>query len=361
VPVVTDNLIVSLHDRRGVQLFQFLPEDYTECTWGRTTRDASQCDLTVPPLMDVDQLPDIVEWHHWLSVFDGDRDVLLWTGPIQGARANRSGLSLNAKDHGAYLSRTREPTTQRWDAADPAWIAGELWQAMVDLHGLGVRPIVRTDPEGDRYDFQTVTDSKMLDQTVSDLVNLGLRWTVISGAPIIGPVGLEPVASLGEDDFEGNGIDFVRDGSQTFNDVVVRAPDTVAQARVDYFGQNLQTIVNQDNMFGVSNVKKAAEQYVRQTGAVRTKLELPTGTVLHPDAPVSIDELMPSARFVIEARGMRQLMLLTAVEVERRQGTANVKVTMESLPDRDLEGHLIELAENKNAPVVTLGGQATGR
>jgi len=360
-PIITDNQIVSLHTASGITLYQFLAEDYTSCSWGRTSRDASQCDLSVPPLTDIDRLPDIVPWAHWLSVWDGDRDVLLWTGPIQSSRANRRGLSINAKDHAAYLSRTRNPTTKRWDAADPAWVAGELWAAMIEQKGLAVKPIVRADPEGDRFDFQVITDAQMLDQTLTDLVNMGLRWTVVSGAPIIGPLSLDPVAALGEQDFLGDGIDLVRDGSQTFNDVIVRGPDNIGRASTDYYGQNLQTIANVDNMFGLSNVEKAAQQYVRNTGTVRTRLELGGSTVLHPDAPINIDELMPSARFVIEAAGIRQLMILTSVQVERRAGGATVQVTMDSLPDRDIEGHLIELAQNKNAPVVTLGGQAVNR
>ncbi|QGH75278.1 minor tail protein [Mycobacterium phage Quesadilla] len=361
--IVTDEQIISLHTASGVVLYQFLPEHYQEATWGRRQRDASNASLTLPPQPGLDRLPDIVPWLHWVSIWDGPRDALLWSGPIQKATANRSGLALEVKDHAAYLNRTRNPMTKRWDGADPAWIAGELWRSMIEAQGLNQAPIVRTDPEGERYDFQVITDAQLLDQTMKDLVNLGLRWAVVSGAPIIGPVGLDPVASLGEDDFLGDGIDLVRDGSAVYNDVLVRGPDNLARARVDYFGQNLQTIENLDDMFGVGNVRRAAQQYVRNTGSVRTRLELPSGTELHPDAPVHIDELMPSARFVIESNGIREMVELTSVEVERRQGSASVKVTMDSLPDRDAEGALIELdvATSQNQPTVTLGGQAVGR
>jgi hypothetical protein len=362
MPVVTDDQIISLHTFSGVQLFQFLPEDYQDSTWSRRQRDSSSCTLSLPPQPGLQALPEIVPWLHWCSVWDGSRDVLLWTGPIQKVRENRRGLSLEVKDSAAYLSRQRNPMTKRWDGADPAWVAGELWEALIAQQGLNIKPTVRSDPEGDRYDFQVITDAQMLDQTMTDLVNLGLRWSVVSGIPIIGPLSLDPVASLGEEDFLGDGIDLVRDGSATYNDVLVRAADSnAARAHVDYYGQNLQTISNQDNIFGVSNVTKAAQQYVRNTGAVHTRLELGSATELHPDAPVSIDELMPSARFVIEARGIRQLMELTSVEVARRSGSASVSVTMDSLPDRDLLGNIIELATDKSAPVVTLGGQATGR
>lgn len=351
--VVTDNQFVSLHTATGVQVYQWSPDDYSTSTWTRNQRDASRCDLVLPPVQGIDPLTDVAPWLHWITVWDGDRDVVLWTGPIQKAVSNkRTGLTLAVKDHAAYLSRTRNPITKRWDAADPAWIAGELWRAMIDQQGLKARPIVRADPEGDRFDFQVLTDAQMLDQTLGDLVNLGLRWSVVSGAPVIGPLSLEPVATLSEDDFIGEGISLVRDGAATYNDVLVRGPDNLARAHVDYYGQNLQTIANVDNMFGVSNVTRAAQAYVRRMGAVQTRLELTPGTTLHPEAPVSIDDLMPSARFVVQAHGIRQLMELTSVEVERVAGSTNVKVTMDVVEEE------LELSDKHDQPPVTLGRQA---
>ena len=359
MPVVTDEQIISLHTATGVQLYQFLPNQYLDMSWSRMQRDVSRCDVNLPPQVGLDQLPDIVPWFHWCSVWDGPRDVLLWSGPIQRASANRNGLSLSVRDHAAYLARTRDPITKRWDAADPAWIARELWADMLTAQGLNTKVIDRPDPEGDRFDFQVLTDEQMLDQTMGDLVDLGLFWTVVSNTPVLGPLPRTPVAVLGEEDFLGDGLTLVRDGSATFNDVLVRGPDNLARAREDYGGQNLQTIVNIDNMFGVSNVARAAQQYIRYTGQVRTTLELASGTYLHPDAPLGIDELMPSARFVIEAHGLRQLMELTSVEVARRQGETSVKVTMDKPADRDSAGRKIELDTKKKAPTVTLGGEAS--
>lgn len=361
--VITDEQLISLHTADGITLWEFPPDHYADSTWGRRLRDASSASLTLPPQPGLERLPKMVPWLHWVSIYDGPRDLLLWSGPIQKARANRAGLSLEAKDHASYLARTRNPMTKRWDGIDPAYPAGELWSQMAEVQGLKTAPIVRPDPEGQRYDFQVVTDQQMLDQTLKDLVNLGLRWAVVSGAPIIGPVGLDPIATLGEDDFIGDGIDLVRDGTAIFNDVLVRGPDNLGRARRDFFGQNLQTIANLDSMFGVGNVRRAAEEYVRNSSLVRSRLELPSGTQLHPDAPTHIDELMPSARFVIETEGIRELVELTSIECERRSGVASVKVTMDSLPDRDSEGNFIELeqAQNQNVPQTTLGGTSLGR
>jgi hypothetical protein len=354
MPVVTDDLIVSLHTHRGAQLYQFRPDQYTDCTWTRRQRDASSCDLTVPPDIDVDRLPDIVAWHHWLSVWDGERDTLLWTGPILEAKSNRRGLAIAAKDHGAYLGKTRNPITKRWDAADPSTVAGQLWAGMIAAQGLKTRAIVRPDPEGERFDFEVLQDDQTLDKTIGDLVNLGLRWTVVSGTPIIGPLALDAVETLDEDDFQGDGVTFVRDGRAIVNNVLVRGPDNLGRAGNDYYGQNLQGIANLDDMFGVSNVQRAADRYVQDSGAVKTRLELGAGTVLAPDAPVSIDQLMPGTRLVIEASGIRQLMELTSVEVNRAAGGATVKVTMEQVTPK------IELidVQGQGAPAMTLGGQA---
>lgn len=350
--VVTDAQFVTLHNARGVTLYQFAPEDYTDITWSRDQRDASRCSLSLPPQPEFDRLPDIMPWLHWITVHDGDRNVSLWTGPVQKASASRAGLRLEVKDHAAYLARTRDPITKRWDAADPAWIAAELWRNMLDQQGVKSRVIERPDPEGDRFDYAVVADEQMMDQTIGSLVNFGLRWTVVSGVAIIGPLSLEPVATLGPDDFLGDGITLTRDGGAVYNDVLVRGADVRHRERVEFYGQNLQTIHNVDDMFGVSNVTRAAQQYVRYTGSMRTKLELPAATVLHPDAPVSIDELMPSARFVVQAEGIRQLMELTGVEVVRRAGSTSVSVKMESVEED------IELLKEQPGPARTLGGES---
>lgn len=351
--VVTDDQIVSIHSASGVQLYQFAPENYTSCSWGRVTRDTSHMDLTVPPSFDFDRLGELEPWRDWASVWDGGNDQLLWTGPIMGVRDNSGGMAISAKDHSVYLTRTRTPLTKRWDAADPATIAGVLWELMASAQGLNARPLIAPDPEGKRYDYQVVVDDQMLDRVLSDLVSYGLRYTVVSGTPIIGPLGREPVATLSEDDFEGDGITFVKDGTATFNDVLVRGPDNLARARVDYYGQNLQTTVNVDDMFGVSNVRSAAQDYVAQTGASRVRLELPQNTVLKPSAPVSLDDLIPGRRFVIEARGIRQLFELTAMDVDRSTGNAQVRVTMDSV------NPVLELTDQKKAPSVTLAGAAS--
>lgn len=347
--VITDNQIISLHTKDGAQLYQFRPEDQAQFNWGREQNNVSSLDLSAPPLGDSDRYTDVHPWLHWCSVWDGDRDVLLWRGPVFKSETNKAGLQLTCKDSNVYLSRTRCPITKRWEAADPSWIAEALWRGMIDRQGLNIAPISLIDPENDRFDFGCVADEAMLDATVKELIDFGLVYTDVSGTPILGPAPRNIVATLGESDFIGGGISIVRDGSQTFNDLVVRAPGEEIRDRVDLAGANLETIVTIDQVSSVSNVRRAARAYLKQTSVVRADLDLPSGSTLHPSAPVHIDDLIPSSRFWLGAMGLQQLMELESVDVERTPDSATVKVTMKQVIATP------ELTEG--APTQTLGGK----
>lgn len=332
--VITDDQIVSLHTLTGMNIFQFTPNDYETLVWGREQNNASAMELDLPPLQGIDRLPDIAPWLHWLTIWDGGDSSVMWSGPIQKVTSSRKGMILNAKDHGAYLARTRAPTSKQWDKTDPALIAAELWQQMIETQGLKVMPIAATDPytggSGNRYDFTAIKDDKMLDQMISDLVNLGMVWTVLSGVPIIGPINSRiPVASLSDVDFTGlDDIQLTRDGSLTYNDILVKIEGNNVQVGTDYYGQRLQLLKTLNHLSDVSDATAAARAYLRHYGDARTILTMPGGVILHPNAAVTLDQLVPSARFIIETQGLRQRMQLTSMDVTRQAGESSIKVTM---------------------------------
>jgi len=267
-----------------------------------------------------------------VSVWNMSGTDLLWTGPVQKVVASRRALSISARDASALTSRTRTPVTKAWDAADASLIAGELWDMLIALHGLKTHAIRRVDPDGDPFDYHLAAGESMLEDTIKDLEGLGLRWTVVAGTPILGPAPKAPVVALGENDFLDD-VSLTVDGSGTFNDVLLRGGDALAHAHVELAGLNLQTIVHVDDMFGVSNVDRATYQSARHTAKIRYSLALPSGVTLHPEAPLSLDQLIPSSRFVISAFGLRFLMELESVTRSYSSGDASVQVTMDSVND----------------------------
>lgn len=349
--IVTSNQIVSIHTYSGIQIYQFLPSSTISLTWTRVLKDTSQCDISAPRRLDEELIYDITPWLHWLSVWDGDTDDLLWTGPIQKATANTRTISITARDVSIFAGRTRIPITKRWDAVDPCVIASALWSSMIENHNLAITPIVRADPLGDPFDHSVTADSALVDSVINDLVGLGFKWTVCAGIPILGPMPYTPFTSLSESDFLGDDMGITRDGSNTFNDVLLRGADTISQARLNMGGLNLQTIVNVDSMFGVSNANAAVIQYTKHVAGIRTDISLPTGAVLHPHAPVSVEQLVPGARMVAEIHGLRVLAQLTEMQIDSSGTSTTAKITLESVDDNPPE-----LSKQKSDKSLTTSG-----
>lgn len=321
--------IASLHTISGVPLHQFSPADLESLTWRRELSEVSTATAVVPTR----RIDTVTPWLHWLSVWDEQGKDLHWTGPVQTVTYGREATTIEAADVAALMGRTRVPLTKQWEATDPALIAAEMWRAMLEAQRLGGAPIVRRDPLCDPFNFQSQADEQMLDKLMDDLVGLGLCWTVAAGTVLLGPAPRVSIASLGEEDFVDGNLTLVRDGSRTFTDVLVRAADDQTRARVNTGGLNLQTIVDVDSLFGVSNADRAARQYLRYCSTMREAVRLDGNAVIHPAAPVTISALVPSARVIVAAYDVLTAMELQSVEVSADGNDTTVSVGLESVED----------------------------
>lgn len=359
MPILDPEQIVSISSTDGVLIYQFLASEINNLSWGRYLRDVSNCEIDMGPMIDAsNNVPDIIPWAHWISVWDSTGKELYWKGPVYKLSVSRLGTIIHGRDTGAFMGRTRNPINKRWDAVDPSTPAWELWTALNEQQNLDLKPLVQVDPDGSRFDFKVIKDGQMIDATMADLVQRGLYWTIVCGIPVLGPMPKFPIASLGENDFLGNNFTITRDGSSTFNDVLIRGADALSRARLNMHGLNLQTIVNVDNMFGVSNVDRASYEYIRYFAVIRDRIDFQGGTQLHPDAPVTIDQLIPSVRFSISAYGVLQVMELQKVDVKVAGG--DIQVVLELQTVNDLLPELSTLKANAGgSPIPKATGGAT--
>jgi hypothetical protein len=335
--------VVSLHTKSGVPLYQFLASDLQSLTWTRELCETSRAMVEVP----TGAVDDITPWLHWMSVWDADGKTLHWTGPVQRATYRREIVTIEARDVSALLERTRTPLTKAWEATDPALIAAEMWRAVMETHQLRGDPVVRRDPLADPFNFTSTADAQMLDAVMDELVELGLSWSVSAGTVLLGPAPRTSMASLGEDDFINAGLSLVRDGSRVFTDVLLRAADEVTRARVNTAGLNLQTIVDVDSLFGVSNADRAARQYLRYCSRMREAVVLDGAAQLHPEVPLTVDSLIPSVRVTVAAYGTLALMELQSVEVTAAQDGVSVAVGLEAVDDDPPE--LVKITDRTRA------------
>ena len=342
--IVTPEQQVVLRDTEGHQLMQWLSEDFTQLSWGRELRATSKCSLSAGSVLDrKGNAPPIVPWKHWLDVYSTDPTPrLYWTGPIQTISMDEYSTDINCSDVSVYSEVTRVPLTKSWDGVDPSVPALEMWNAMLTRQGLPhVVPIPRVDPYGNRFDCRWVKGEKLMNQMIQDLEQMAFKWTVVGGVPVLGPMPEDPIASLDKDDFVGRGLKLTRDGSRTFNDILLRGADEIASARKELYGLNLETIINLDTMFGLTNVNAAAREYVDMTGRFVNSISTPGGAVLNPHVNLDVNQLVPSVRFAVTAFGVRSTMELESLQVMCQSGQAQTAVTLTEVPDRTEIGDML--------------------
>lgn len=319
---------VTVHTVDGRAIGQITSLDTANITWGRELNEVSRCDAVFAA--DADVIDRLTPWHHWITAWGDTAPV--WSGPVRKVTIGDHEARVEARDVAAFMSRTRVPLTRAWRSREPAAIADLMWRSMLELHQVPIDPLVLPSVGGEVFDLSVTAETQMLSQASDELVKLGLRWTVVAGRPVLGVQPDDPVAALHDCDFMES-TQVVRDGSRAANDVRVQGQNAARTYTADMAGLRLQALVSIDDLFGVSNIERAARQYARGVAAIREQIVVPSSATLHPDAEVTVDDLVPGAHFMVHSRGLSEVMMLTQMEVSASGGAHDVSVTLESIEE----------------------------
>lgn len=338
-----DQVAVSVHTVDGRMVGDFSCKVITNFTWGREANEVSICDLTVA----TQGAPELVEairpWVHWITMWHDETPV--WTGPIQGLTIGTEITQITARDPSTFMWRTRVPITRQWNETAPARIASDLWIAMFSLHRIRVTPHVLPGVADATFTLSAKADAKMLHQLMDDLTKVGLQWTVVAGRPVLGEFTREPIAELAACDFMVE-LERRRDGSATFNDVRVQGQNWAQTAIVDLAGLHLQTLVSMDDLYGSSNIQRATQQYAKDSARIRDEIYIPPQATLHPEAPVTFNDLVPGKVFVVHGDTTSELMRLDQLTVMGSPDRFDVQVTLVALGQA---GEIARLTGGSNA------------
>lgn len=319
---------VSVHTVDGRTVGDFPCNIVTAYQWGREAREVSGCSIDVATQGAPELVEELRPWVHWITVWHDD--LAVWTGPLQSARITKAVTSLVARDPSTFMWRTRVPITRTFNDTSPALIADRLWRSMNELHGLRATPTVIPSPTEDPFTITAVADARMLHQLMDDLVKVGLMWTVVAGRPVLGRFPRDPVVELQECDFLVE-LERRRDGTSTFNDVRVQGQNWSQTATVDLAGLHLQNIVALDDLYGSSNIQRAAARYARESAILRDELVVPASASLHPQAPVTMEDLVPGKVFIVHSETISQLMRLDQVSVTGSPDSFDVQISLVAL------------------------------
>lgn len=328
-------LAVSVHTVDGRLVGDFPCNMINNFTFGREATEVSTASFQVSTQGDPELVEELRQWVHWVTFWLGDTAV--WTGPIWNVRIGRTITTVSARDPSIFMWRTRVPITRTFTDTAPARIADTVWRLMNQLHGIKGTPLVLPGVVQDTFTVSATADTRYLHQFMDELVKVGLQWTVVAGRVILGEFPRSPVAELQECDFLIE-LERQRDGSQVFNDVRVQGQNWASTAVADLAGLRLQGLVSMDDMFGASNIQRATQQYARQVARLRDDLVVPANASLHPQAPVTYDDLIPGRVFAVYTETASQLMRLDQLTVNGSQEALDVQVTLVALQnDADIE------------------------
>lgn len=337
--IISPDQMASVRTRNGVQLTQFAGAELTTMKWSREGNQTTKCSLTVS--VDAVGGADIIPWAHWVDIWTADEPYPVWSGPVQVAAKGRDSATVTAADVSVLARRTRCPITKDWDKTPVAKIAAELWTVMLARHGVDVDPLLLSgidanrvaDGHGDHVDFSVTADESMMDSVFDRLTQVGLKWSVIGGVPFLGVMTPQPVTTLMENDFLDGGLQVVRDGSTTFNDVVLRVADSIARGTTPLGDLNLQNLIHIDDITGVSNAQTAVRTYLAYMGHIRDEVRVPDGARLSPDAPVLLEQLVPTTRIVVDAFDTATLTSVSSMDVSLAAGQCDVAVSLATAHD----------------------------
>lgn len=328
--VLWETTTISIHTRDGRVLGSLLCNGLEGVIWGRERMEVTTCEIQALTQADPELMEDIRPWVHWVTVWYSDRPV--WSGPIQKATLGRTITTITAKDTATFMWRTRVPVTRTWADTDPTSIADSAIRSMNELHQLTAAPVV-IPAVSQAFTYSATADSRMMHQMFDDLVKLGLEWTVHAGRFILGPFTREPIAELYECDFLVE-IQRLRDGTATFNDVRVQGQNWAQTATAPLAGLRLQTLVSLDDVFGVSNIQRAAKLYAEDVAAIRDVLVVPSGASLHPEANIDLDDLIPGRVLRVNAAGVSNLMMIDQMQVSSTPASFDVTLTLISIENK---------------------------
>lgn len=324
----------------------------SEVTWSRTLNDVSTAEVTLvkggPECCR--EIQDVHPWVHELSVYRNVRGTaeLVWQGPIEKVRVGRDTIVIEANDVFAWLDRlvntyrvtynTTEPINGNRRRGTIVYIAWNHLRLNLEHSSLSVPPdypgimdyvVAREDGlpvisvEKDGSSDKSIW-AAYLGDIFREWTKRGLTWTTVGRALLLRGFPNQqtlPIARFGLDDLLGD-VEVIRDGTQTTTygfatsqrDQNITEGFTVgwghigtAYGRLDRLievnDETLQLEVTDDDPEPQPTPAQQAEmlQIAKDLVAGRFPtplvLQLPQDAQLSPEAPVTLDRLVPGERF----------------------------------------------------------------
>ncbi|MBP2703538.1 hypothetical protein JOL79_06960 [Microbispora sp. RL4-1S] len=291
-----DEYKIGVFDRTGSrQLGELF--DASALTWGRVVDDTSDAVVQVP-YQGADCCGLLADAWPWCNEIVLVRDdLLVWQGPVETITYGREVTTITAKDVTAWLYHRVIKDLIDYSAAgagpaDLVLIAEALVRHGLDQDDPNVLQYLHTKLAGVTGERRYPANGSIVYDELAELARTGVDFTALGRRIIIaGEVPVARLPQLADEHFVGD-LQVVKDGRQAATAATVVGKGVTATAGGIGPCGLLETLANEQEILDDISAQAEAVSIV-QAGTFPVMLQVPDGAQLDPDAPVSINELIP--------------------------------------------------------------------
>jgi hypothetical protein len=330
---------VFLMDRQGTRVVADLTDSASFIQWSRALDDVSELELSLHLRGDAlgracaATVREVHTWHHELIVVRGGEAV--WgPGPIvtKGPAASRL-VHLVARDVVAWLDVRLVHNDYTWKQADVTEIARTCIADALTKGLAATMPFEQADvgilrsavfyPAGKPVDYEVKANQQTAGEILRDLATKGLNFTCLNRALIVGgDFGFGPVGPLRDDDFEGD-LEVTEHGLAAADHWFVTGGvgKQGEWGGVDgYYGLIESGVEGEAATENDQELSRLAYERWTQGFPPPVTVNVPADGSFAPDAPVSVDDLIPGMLVDLELREtstpIHTLQRITAVQAQ---------------------------------------------
>lgn len=339
-----DHRVIAV-DRGGAPTVFDLSEVATDIEWARLLDETSEASVRVvsPSAECCEALGRLRTWRHELQVYRGPDRV--WEGPLRVIEYGPDEISLYARDVSGWLEvRKAEAFTGVVDSAERAYA---VIRAALAVDDPNVRPYVQLrGPSGQQVSREVQENSTYAIDEIRDLAAVGMDWTVLGRSIIVGDTTTEFRFGLNDEHFRG-AVTVTDDGNLYGSEWTVRgeaaaaavvpdgeeAPQVVgiAGGESPYFGL-VQRIIEETVETNAEAVEAAQERVDFNASGPPLVLDISRDATLLPEAPVSVNSLVPGAIVDVFSRStcreVSGTFRLVAVRARVRRGEEQIGIAL---------------------------------
>lgn len=238
-------------------------------------------------------------WLHVVTFYADEEPV--WHGVVMQVEASAEGLVVEASDGAAFFQRRRLSASRRFDQQDAARVMSVLVEdAMSVGDPLRVVDNMRLSESRVWVVVDEVANTKLVSEVLDDLAEAGLQWTFLAGTLLIGSVMAGHTTAMLSDRHLTGGVTVVKDGKDIVTDVLVQGEGTWAQRAIGDDRLVVQAVEKSTNLKTEEACEARAEAVLLEQGVGPLRVEV-DASPLSPEAPVSLNELVPGVRVPVSS------------------------------------------------------------